>query len=134
MYTVKFSTYCFVKREGEFWVGLALIKDEQAGDAISFDYTLPLEASSSPEEAEMGVIYELAASAPLVMPLVPNIHIMWYVSSPAVKELIEATPAVLFRLEKVGSYSIELMEESIRIKALQEINQNDTNKSSEASS
>ena len=101
---------------------MGLIRDEQVGDSMRFDYTLPLSALKPPFVAEVGAIKELATTAALVIPINPNILITWKVSSQEAKDLLLSSPDVLGYIERVGSYSIELMEEKIKEVALKEIN------------
>jgi len=121
--TVQFSAYSFIKREYGSWVALGCIKDDTVGDALQYNYTLPISADELSIKAEVGGIYQLATTARMVLPAGPETHIVWKVTSEDVKSIAVSDEEVLAALIQAStSFAFEIMEDNILEAAMKEIN------------
>ena len=124
--TVRFTAYSFVKRDDGFWISRGIIKDDQAQDWVHYDYTLPLGITRDRYDAEIGGIYELAATAALIMPSGVPTHITWRVSSDQVRDRILLDSNITDRLTAMcTTWSLELMESQVKQAADKEVEAGD---------
>jgi len=120
--TIKFSAYSFIKRRDDNWVALGCIRDDVAGDALQYNFSLPLLATEEPIQAEVGAMYQLASIAKQVLPIGVDSHVIWRVTSPDVEEAIKTNIDVATRLtEASATHEIALMEPEIQEAAMKEI-------------
>ena len=110
-----FSMYSFIKREHGNWVSLGYIKDETAGDAISYDYSLPNSKAMSVAEGEGLAMKMLAETAYLTLPVQASLDLKWKVSSQETIDFIESNVDILQLIAKASpKFEICLMEDNYR--------------------
>ena len=121
--TVQFSAYSFIKREHGSWVALGCLKDDIVGDSLQYNYTLPISVDEASVKAEVGGIYQLATTARMVLPVGPETHIVWKVTSSDVESVAVSDEDVLAALVQAStSFTFEIMEDNILEAAMKEIN------------
>ena len=117
-----FSAYSFIRRDEKAWISLGCIRDDKKGDALQYDYALPLPSDVDPVKAELGAMYELASTARLVLPIGPECHVVWKVTTEDVLQAVRADANLLIRLaEASDTFDLDIMEENIQTAALKEI-------------
>ena len=120
---VNFSAYSFIKRENATWISLGCIKDDSVGDAVQYNFGLPVASSEEPSKAEVGAVYHLAETVKMILPVGPDTHVTWKVTSQEVKDLIEADADIILRLADASTtFEVGLMEPEIQEAAFKEIN------------
>jgi len=106
-----FSAYSFIKRENGNWVSLGWLKDDQAGDALKYDYSLPNSSGMSVAQGEALAIKMLAQTAYLVLPVKVPLRLNWKVSSMETIDFIGENVDILEAISKVSpDFEICLME------------------------
>ena len=124
--SVKFTAYPFVKKNDGCWISKCILRDDQAQDWIHYNYTLPLELAQGRSRAELGAVYELAATAALVLPSGVPVHVTYRFSQEESIGAVAKDEALLERLEAASTtYSLELMEPVIKAVADMEADSDD---------